>query len=84
MLGVQIVWENRQVILNCYTGPHADLKNLLILITKQYIYATKCLKEELNFIHLAQKIYLIQNLERIIASRNNKMFKHVRKWSTLA
>ena len=71
------------VICNNYKGLYGDLINTLILITKQYIYATKCLKERLSSINLVQRFYKTQSLERIISLRNNKEAKFMAKWSVL-
>ena len=71
------------VIMNNYKGPFADLINTCLLITKQYIYACKCLNLPLSFVNLVQKFYDMQNYERIIALRNNKMYRFNLKWSAL-
>ena len=84
MLHIPIAITDPVVVIcdNCH-WPFSDLINTVLLITKQYIYATKCLKEELSFMVLAQKLYEMQNLERIVTLRNNRYMRFVRKWSLL-
>ena len=67
------------VILSDYKGLHADLINTLLLVTKQYISATKyekCRQPQLNFLNLAQKFYDLKNLERMIVTRENRTFAY--------
>ena len=72
------------VILNKYRGPVADLINTAILVAKHYIYACKCMNEDLTIIGLAPRLYNMLNLEKIIANRGHKMFKYDLKWSSLS
>ena len=46
---VNVVFTKELIILNEYTGKAKIVINLFIVIMKQYIYATKCLNEALNF-----------------------------------
>ena len=62
LLRVNIEFNREIAILNDYTGTCADLIKTIILITKQYIYATKYLKKDLIFINLAQSIYDMKTL----------------------
>ena len=85
ILGFKFTLDRTTMICNNYKGPFGDLLNTLILITKHYIYATKCNKEDhtLRFLSLTQRFYEMQNIERIIALRNNKWHKYNRKWTPL-
>ena len=67
MLDTPLNLQAEVVFLNNYKGPQSDLINTVILITKQHIYATKCLKQQLISMNLTQKIHDMQNLERIVA-----------------
>ena len=60
---------------------HKELKDTLLLIAKQYIYAQKCLTGKLNISEFIKKIMYYKNLENIVAQRNGKMIKHKIKWS---
>ena len=67
----------------CTRGPliiSVKRLNTLCLITLQYIYASRCLKNIPNFGHLKSKILEIQNIEKYIAIKNDKVKKHESKW----
>ena len=73
------------VILNnyrCDSLSMAELEyvNLCILITKQYIYAQKCLGNTLKCDQLIAKIFEINVIENVIASRTNATVKYNLKW----
>ncbi len=68
-------------ILLCKTSNKAlHCKNTIVLTTLQYIYACKCLEEIPNFAILKSKILDIHNIEKYIATKNNKLKKHTSKW----
>ena len=69
-----------ELIFNMYKGCFSQLVNTILLITKQFFYARKCLKEPLNFASLAHKISGYRNLEFISAIKNHKMWKFNQKW----
>ena len=54
--------------------------NFICLVTKQYIYAQKCLKRTLNKQELIEKINLFENIEKYNAIKSGKLTKHIRKW----
>ena len=68
------------IIYNNYKDVHQGMINAIILIVKQYVYATKCEKEELNFRNMLSKIYECERIESRIAKKNNKYSKHYQKW----
>ena len=57
------------------------IKNFLCLITKQYIYRQKCCGKKLEFFELRLIIYQLQNVEKYIAIKNNRLQKHLCKWN---
>ena len=61
-------------------GKAGNVKNFLCLVTKQYIYAQRCLGKMPNYNELIAKIRQIKNMERYIAIKNNKLRKHQQKW----
>ena len=71
---------NEIVILNNYTGPAQNFINICILITKQYVYMKKCVKEDLKFIQISTKIYKMYKDEEFIAKKRMKLPKHYKKW----
>ncbi len=54
--------------------------NTIVVITLQYIYASRCLGNIPNFGHLKAKILDVQNMEKYIAIKNDKLKKHESKW----
>lgn len=70
-----------QLLLNMYKGKHGQLINTILLITKQYIYRTKCQKGNLNLMSLITQICHYQKIEAEIAKDKNISPKHERKWA---
>ena len=54
--------------------------NFLCLVTKQYIYRQRCLKQDLNINELLSIFNSIENMEKYIAVKNNNLVKHSKKW----
>ena len=53
----------------------------ILLITKQYIYAKKCLQEDISFIDLAHHINVYRELEKQYCySIKKSTVHHSRKW----
>ena len=59
------------------------VKNLICLVTKQYIYRKRCQSSTPEFHELKQIIFNIRAIERYIATKNNKLSKHNKKWKTV-
>ena len=53
---IDLVFTDRMIILNNYDGPQGDLINMYILVVKQYIYAKKCLNENLQFAEISDDL----------------------------
>ena len=68
------------IILNRYKDSFPALVNTILCITKQYIYATRCLGKDLQFQQLISKISQYRTLEYIVAKRNGLLTKHNAKW----
>ena len=68
------------IIMNSVAKPKNNVVNLLVLVAKQYIYRMRCMGGELNFYHLKAEIFKIENLEKFIAVKNNKIAIHNKKW----
>ena len=73
--------EQKEIILNSYKGPKRILINALILIMKRYIYVTKCKQERPNYVDFMVFIQRIIQIEYLTALQNDKVKKHVKKWS---
>ena len=52
----------------------------MCLITKQYIYRQRCFGKELNFRELKGVIRNVENIEKYIAEKNDKVKTHEKKW----
>ena len=76
----QLNWDLQAIMLNKVHPNSSDIINLLVLITKQYIFSCKCLKKKIYFPHIVQKIENIYQLERYNVQTKNQMCKHQIKW----
>ena len=72
--------EAYEILFNKYADSFSDLINTIILIAKQFIYATRCLDEKLSFPALISKISQHCALEGIVAKKNKTLRKYRRKW----
>ena len=70
------------VIMNRIVKKAGHVVNFICLITKQYIYRQRCLKEEINFQGLKSTVRKIESIEKYIATKNQKLDKHNRKWGS--
>ena len=79
-LQVQLQLTDTQIVFNNVKGRYAEVINIVILIVKQYIYASKCLEEELGFRQMYNRIQEYRKVEKIVAFKTGKMLKYVKKW----
>ena len=56
------------------------VKNMLCLVTKQYIYKKCCFAQKPNCQELISIIKKQKNIEKYIAVKNNRVLKHCKKW----
>ena len=68
------------IVFNEYKDSFPELVNTIVLIAKQYIYATKCLEKQLSFFQLSSKINQVREIEKYIAKKNNTMSKFQARW----
>ena len=54
--------------------------NFLCLITKYYIYQSKCANNNVNVYTLEKRIMEVENMEKYVAIKNGNLNKHVKKW----
>ena len=83
MLNNKIILSLKTVILNDYKGIHKELVNIIILITKQFIYAQYCLKESINFMGTLKRINDYRRLETISYHKLQTKDKYQKKWELL-
>ena len=70
----------KNVMLNSIASKPSNVANFLCLTTKQYIYKHKCLGRTLSTAGLREIIYHYRNLEKYVATRNNKLHIFDAKW----
>lgn len=68
------------VIFNDVVNNPYHVFNFIVLITKQFIYRTRCLNTRLSFKDLLYYIDHVYLIEEFIAKKNHKWNLHVRKW----
>ena len=68
------------VLINCIEARKNSIANFICLIVKQYIYSQRCLKNPLSLPQIVARIGQIENIEKYIASKNNKIHIHNEKW----
>ena len=78
--GRDVSFTVENIIFNNITKNPIDCINIVCLITKQYLYSSRCLKEIPNFYKLKQKIIETHNIEKYIATSMGKLTKHEKKW----
>ena len=57
-----------------------NVKNSICLMAKQYIYRQRCLKKEISYNEFKYIVYETKNIEKYIATKNNMLSKHEKKW----
>ena len=72
------------IIMNRIHRKRSHVINFICLITKQYIYSSRCLKKEIHFPVLKAMINSVRNTEKYIAIKNSKLSTHHRKWTPMA
>ena len=80
--GVVLRCEIQHIILNSIVQKRNHVANFICLLTKQYIYAQRCLKGQLVFNRLISHIKKVQSIEKYIAIKNDKLSKHMLKWGS--
>ena len=78
--GRNISFTVENIIFNNITKNPIDSSNIICLITKQYLYSSRCLKEIPNFYKLKIKITETYNIEKYLAISMDKLKKHEKKW----
>ena len=74
-------FNRKNVFLNELVPTRSNVKNIICLILKQYIYRKRCFKEAPNINEFKKLIWNIRNVERYIAVKNSQEDKHMKKWS---
>ena len=72
-----------KVLSNQVNANPAHIYNFVILITKHYLYVSRCLKTEPSVYGIIRKIRQYENYESFAAKKNNRYQLHLNKWSVL-
>ena len=83
MLKIRFRIDERMVVLCNYQGQHSKTINLIVLIFKQYIYATKCIGEEISFTKAMCKMQEFRKLEFIMCEKNSKLSDYYKIWGKI-
>ncbi len=75
-----IIATPKKVLLCRLSTNTLDCINTICLVTLQYIYGSRCLRKIPSFAQLKLKILDEQNVEKYIATKNDKLGKHTKKW----
>ena len=81
--GIKITYSNCDLILGVLECDDSSLFNLLFTLTKQYIYACRCLEIVPNKEVLFEKIEEVRCIEKKIALSNNNVRQYNYKWDIL-
>ena len=81
--GISIKPTKAEFFLGILDGDLSHFYNNIMIIGKQYIYASRCLNKKPCFQVLIQKIRLEMKLQYLIAIQNEKLDLWKRKWSLL-
>ena len=68
------------IVLNKIHGKKNHIVNFICLVTKQFIYRQRCLKENLIFPNWRNYVSNIKNIEKYIAIKNNRLKYHLNNW----
>ena len=75
-----LTFTNENIILNLVHPKAGHIVNFMVLVTKQYIFAQKCLEKSYNGKEIIEKIEGLYNVERYNAFKQNNVKKHIDKW----
>lgn len=79
----QIQLSLQNVLLNNITISPKHVSNVIVLITKQYIYRQRCLEQRLNVYHLHKEFLLHNRMELMGALKTNKINYCREKWNSI-
>ena len=65
------------------SSPNAIIVNHVILLAKQYLFVCKRNNKVPNIVSFSAYVRYVEKIEKMIATKNNKINKHGEKWSTL-
>ena len=78
----QVDLSPKNIIVNTIIKLKYHAINFMCLVTKQYIYAQRCMGKPLSFQQLRATLVRIENIEKYISVKNDKLQLHIKKWSS--
>ena len=72
--------SNESIVYNAVHQKRSHITNFIVLLAKQYIYGTRCMKGTLSYEQFVFKVNRIKSSEKYIAIKNNQLSKHTAKW----
>lgn len=78
-----LTWSNKNIMFNLVHPIASHIVNLLVLITEQYIYRSRCKIAKPTIDGIIFEIEQIKEIEYGIARQKGKLNKHYDKWSQL-
>lgn len=77
---INVTFTAELCLLNNFAKRNSALINIIVLITKFFIYRCKSQKCLPKFTLLVKEISKVKNIEFFIASKNDKLYKFARRW----
>ena len=83
LCAINVTANEENILLNSYSNNKKSLINTLVIITKQYIYSSKCRETELNFYDCMTKISDWYNVEKYLCENEKQYHKVTTKWQDI-
>ena len=78
---IYLHFSNRDIIFGSYFFPFFELYNHIIMLTKQYLYASRCLGRLPDGMGLRNKIERDYKIEMMVGKAENQLNKVKEKWN---
>ena len=82
-LHVHVQFSNVMIITQRYSGKFKRLVQLMVLILKQYIYASKCKEIHPEFVEYIERLMYWREMEKTIVYQENKFQQYIKNGSQL-
>ena len=80
-IGIDLTYE--MVVFNRVISPNMHFVNFIVLVTKQFIYRERCMKNVLSISNLRETILLYKNIKKYNASLSGKIYIFNCKWQII-
>ena len=79
----ELTWSYAAIFTNVVHKQPTNLVNFLVLYVQHSIFAAKCARDKPTFLAILTGFDQIQKIEKYIALKCGRMYKHKLKWSCL-